>query len=625
MADNSNTMRIAVAVSTVGMCAFAAVPDLTIAEAGTRQFVPGNAYGSLVNAVSTGEVKLTSSGAAVEADAISFTNFNATADSAATTFYGGWWDFGTADTSDTGVNFMTKAATLSNRSVLLDNGAVVTNVGWAYIAGTGGTDNSLTLDGGSSFSANSIRLGCSLQKGQKSTVVVRNGSVLNVYGDLSLSDGSAWRNGKTHTDNELSVTGEGTRLVVGGQLSLGRDLSSSSSGAIGGSTFRVDNGASAMLDKVVVSAQAYHGECNRVVFGKNTRVTMTSFSFGAGGGNSVGLNYCAGSNICEIIDGAVVTNTGTLAFGADVASEIGNRIVVSNATFHTGMSSKSSPYTLIRGRQNELVVSGPYAKLTFHDFSGGATAFFAGADSTFIVENGAQLQLPVANFSYTSECKQETMLFRSGAAVTGANLATGNTYGTYGTSNRLVVASGASLALSGQLSLIGNHSRLEVDDGDLSVGAKLLLGDNEKTDYPKTFSGQVFRIAGSHPKVRVGWSLNCRGEGTKVVFALPSSEYDDGVATSENPIIRCGKLSGEKRFFLGSDSALVFENAAKFAASHTGRRRDYVLIESNNVNISAEQLAAASAGLPETMTLENTGMKLILHVRPTRGFILSVW
>ena len=622
MANSTYTVYIATATLMAGLCSFADVADVTITDAGTRQFAPGDAYGALVNAASSGEVRLTSSGSAVEADAISFTNFDATASGAATTFYGGWWDFGDLPAT----NFMTVASTLSNRSVLLDNGAVVTNVGWAYVAGTSGADNSLTVDGGSSFFAESLRLGCSDQSGQKSKVTVSGGSLLNVSGDLSLSEGSAWRTkNKPQTGNELAVTGSGSRLVVGGQLSLGRSLSSTA-GSIGGSTFRVDNGAAASLAGVVVSAQAYHGERNRIVFGKNARVNMTSFSFGTGGTGSVGLEYCAGSNVCEIIDGAVVTNTGDLVFGANQLSQIGNRIIVSNATFHTGIYLENKVNYFLRGQESELVLSGRDAK--FSVSTTGTKALFMGARSKFIVENGAEFQLPVSAFS-AIECVSETMLFRTGASVSCTSLGTGSNADKSGISNRVVVASGAAFTVEETMKIIGEYSGLEVDDGTLSIGYGLRFGENSKSgsDY-RVFSNQTFRIVGAHPIVRMSRNL-ILAANTRLVVALPSAGYDADVATADNPILRFGTSSGEQGLRLSEGASLAFENAKAFAESHE-KKRDYVLFESNHLDaLTDEKLAEASSGFPKSLSLSvvqsGSKQRLILHVKPEKGFVLSIW
>jgi len=619
------TFEAILALCATAFPALADVAGVTITTSGTRQFSPGDEYGSLVN-VASGEVVLTSSGGATAAEAISFTSFDAAVGGATTTFSGGWWDFGVSSPSATTVNFMTADSLLSNRSTTLDNGAVVTNVGWAYVAGGGektgyGSNNSLTLTGASTLRANSLRLGCYRYSGQMSTVSVLNGSLLDVSGDLSLSDGSSLQKIGQKTGNSLVVRGAGSRLSVGGETSLGRDMSSGSAGAIGGNMLVVADGANASLGVLSVSRQTWHGEQNRIVFGKDSRVAMTSFLLGVGGADNV--TTPVGSNVVEILDGAVVTNTGALRFGAPVLSEIGNRIIVSNATFHTDIYSENGYRYLIRGQQNELVLSGADAKFTL---ANGINSYFRGEGSSLVVENRANYVLPSKNkYSATLECIRESMIFRTGATVSGTSLSTGNDNDTAGTSNRLVVASGASLTLASGFGLVGNYSQLVVDDASLSVGNGLRLGDNGRSDSnAREFTDSAFVIAGSRPQVRIGWDLTCAGNGNpRIVFALPATGYGEGVATAENPIVRCGTGSAEMQLRLSGNAALAFENAVEFGESHTSRR-DYVLVESNHLeSLTEERLAAASAGFPASMSLEvvqaGSRQQLVLHVSPQKG------
>ena len=615
----------------LAFAAVADVADVTITETGTRQFSPGDKYGTL-NTVVVGEVRLTSSGASTQADKVSFTNFNMSVSAATNVFDGGWWDFGVADTVTPAVyHFLSQKSTLSSRSIALENGSVVSNVCVAYLAGSSGTDNSLTLDGSSTMCVKFLRLGCSTSSGQRTKVSVKGGSAIKTY-QLSLSEGSAFRpNGKNLTGNELSVSGTGSRLVVGQSTSLGRELASlgNSSGAIGGSTLRVVDGASASLGQVLVGQQYYHGCKNRLEFGRNANVTMTSLLFGDKGIASVGSNYSTGENVLEIFDGATVVNSGDMTFGVNFESQTGNRIVISNATFRTKLYAGSGigGRLLMFGPKQELVISGSSAEFTINGT--GPVGYFYGAGSSFIVENGATFALPTTanTYGYTSGCSKETMLFRTGARVTAASgLKTGNSSDGGGTSNRLVVASGASFTATSILGIYGIGSRLEVDDAALSVSSGALhLGGNLKNNNATTnlFAGVEFRIAGSHPSVRVDYNLTVYGSA-QIVFALPTGGYDEGCATEANPLVICGPQDPSMGLaFVGAgDAPLAFENVKAFMESHE-RRKDYVLMESSKLGgLTAARIARASEGFPAGMTLENTGTKLVLHVRPQRGMCI---
>ena len=619
MAKQTCTMQVAVAVLTVGMYASADVADVTFTETETRQFAPGDAYGSLVNAASSGEVTLASSGAAVEADAISVTNFDATANGAATVFDGGWWDFGNPSAN----NFMTSSSEFSDRSVLLDNGAVVTNAGSVHVAGTGGANNRLRLTGASSFFAGYISLGSSKSAGQKSKVTVDGGSLLQVSGELSLSTGEKWRGEREQTGNSLTVSGEGSRLVVGGQTSLGRNRDSGGDAQImrfGGNTFTVADGASATLGALNVDTGGlYGGESNRVVFSKNAHVTMTSLRFaiaGAKGGR--------GGNLLEILDGAVVTNTGTMMFGmANVAKELGNRIVVSNATFYTKLLDYSNRGKLmIWGNGNSFVVSGANAELNIDDVIKG---FFKDKGSSFVVENGATLNSPSSSYCYTEAASNNTVLVTTGATL---NFPDGvNTVGqvnagrTDSAFNKLVVESGATISTASakNINIYGTGCELTVDDGSVDCGGNVHVGSTESYD-----TNCLVKVCGTHPKMTIAKSLDVKN-GSCLRFELPATGYDMNAATGENPLLDVGATAGNG-IYLDETSRLEFAGAEELLAYHkqTKERRDYVLAQAESIGISAEQIAAASAGLPEGMTLTNTGTKLVLRVSPQRPLIIIV-
>jgi len=300
--------------------------------------------------------------------------------------------------------------------------------------------------------------------------------------------------------------------------------------------------------------------------------------------------------------------------------------VISNAAFHFA----SYAYTdggniLIAGRECKFRISGSDAKLTMGTAPQG---YFYGAGSSFVVENGAEYSLNGISYSYTKNCSCETMRFCSGANVTRlGNFGTGNTYNTSGTSNRLEVTSGASFTVgnSGYMRVVGNYSELVVDDGTLSVASSLYLGTNGLDNAnAKSFLDSSFRIAGSHPSVRIGWNI-IMASNAKLVFSLPEGGYDSGFATSDNPVISCG-ANTDHRLDFRDTAQIVFENAAEFFASHS-EKRDYVLIKAFSAayfaSLTPERLAAMSAGFPDGMTLEVSDKQLLLHVHPKRGFVIT--
>lgn len=385
-------------------------------------------------------------------------------DGAGTFFKGGWWDF-------SGGSFWGESVNYSNRTTEFSDGAVVTNVTSVVVAGASGANNLMKLTGSSSLYVKGIRLGLSNNAGQKSSVVVEDGSLLSVSGALSFSATSASNRGFHPSGNNLSVIGAGSRLVVSGLTLLGNNTEGNRPGA---NSLLVYDEASATLGEIIVGTERNntgYSESNKVVFGSCAHVTLTSLCLKSG-------NNALGGNLVEISDGAIVTNSGSVAFGfANVNTELGNKLVVSNAIFHT----------------------------------------------------------------------------------------------------------------------VGT---ITVDGG-----------------------GNDVVLAGTSPKMSVGGKMELLGNGaSKLVFALPSSVYDAGVGNSVNSLLKC-----DGGFSLSGSSAIYFENAKAFAKSHRASRL-YVLVDSgeNELSITPEQLAQASAGLPETMTLEKTATKLILRVRSSGGFFMRV-
>lgn len=592
-----------------------AVGQHRIVTGGTVTFeAPYSEAATLVNAASVlGSVTFDeSSYAADEPHALSFSGFDALANTW-TVFNGGWWNFAGS--------FLPTDANL--RTVVLEGGAVVTNVETVAVAGTTGTDNKLRLTGASSLYAGSLVLGSATTEGQKSSVIVDGASLLSVTGAVEFSAGELFRGARQQTGNSLTVSGEGSRLVVGGQTSLGRNRDSSYNAQymrFGGNTFTVTDGAAATLDALNVdTGLAYGGESNRVVFGSNARVTMTSLSFA-----TAGANGGRGGNLLEILDGAVVTNSGTMMFGMDdVAKALGNRIVVSNATFYTKLNNYASRGKyLIWGNGNSFVVSGANAELKIGDTMNG---FFKNKGSSFVVENGATLNSPSGFYCYTTASSSNTVLVTTGATMNfpgGVNtVGQSNAGKTDSAFNKLVVESGASVNTdsSKNINIYGLGCELIVDDGTVNCGGNVHVGSTESYD-----TNCMAKVCGTHPKMTIAKSLDVKN-GSCLRFELPATGYDANAATDENPLLDVGATAGNG-IYLDETSRLEFAGAEELLAYHkqTKERRDYVLAQAESIGISAEQIAAASVGLPEGMTLTNTGTKLVLRVSPQRPMIIIV-
>ena len=597
-----------------------AVGQHRIVTGGTVTFeAPYSEAATLVNAASVlGSVTFDeSSYAADEPHALSFSGFDALANTK-TVFDGGWWDFSAGAFLPTDAN---------GRTVSLEGGAVVTNVDAVTMAGTTGTDNTLRLTETSSLYAGSFILGSeAVNGGQRSKVAVDGGSLLNVSGALEFSNGEKWRGTGEQTGNSLTVSGEGSRLVVGGQTSLGRNRDNSNSQYMrfGGSTFTVTDGAAATLDALNVdTGLSYGGESNRVVFSNSARVTMTSLSFatsGAYGGR--------GGNLLEILDGAVVTNSGTMMFGMDdVAKALGNRIVVSNATFYTKLRSYADRGKyLIWGNGNSFVVSGANAELTIGDTMNG---FFKNKGSSFVVENGATLNSPSGFYCYTAASSSNTVLVTTGATMNfpGGVYTVGqsNVGRSDSAFNKLVVESGAtvSTASSKDIYIYGTGCELTVDDGSVNCGGNVQVGSTESYD-----TNCLAKVCGTHPKMTITKSLNVKN-GSCLRFELPATGYDANAATDANPVIDVGATAGNG-VFIDETSRLELVGMEELMAylTQANVRCNYVLAKANSggINLPDGQLEALQAQLPEGMTLDivssGSGQSLVLRAGPKSGMYL---
>ena len=272
-------------------------------------------------------------------------NYFTSGDGAGTFFKGGWWDFG-------GSNFWGKTVNYSNRTTEFSDGAVITNVTSVVVAGASGANNLMKLTGSSSLYVKGIRLGLSNNAGQKSSVVVEDGSLLSVSGALSFSATSASNPGFHPSGNNLSVIGAGSRLVVSGLTLIGNNTAGNRPGA---NSLLVYDEASATLGEIIVGTERNstgYSESNKVVFGSCAHVTLTSLCLKS-------ANNALGGNLVEISDGAIATNFGSVAFGfADVNTELGNKLVVSNATFHTVKT------ITVDGGGNDVVLAGTSPKMS---------------------------------------------------------------------------------------------------------------------------------------------------------------------------------------------------------------------------------------------------------------------
>ena len=600
----------------------------TVDNSGTITLPAPSSYGLLVNMAPECVFDQTGDSASAE-NAHSFTGFQSYVGSG-TFFRGGWWDFGASDAT---TNFFGAADGFSNRRTEFSDGAVVTNVGSVYLAGSSGTDNTLEMKGGSSMTLRQLFFGRSTSA-QRSKCIVSGGSKLHCLGMVSMTEASARDRGKTLSGNEFTVTGEGSHLEIDGTLHLGRLIPGDTVNAsLGGNTFAVTDGATADLHALSVGTGNVHGMKNRVVFGRNARVTMTGFSVSSSS-STVGPPNYFGSNTIEIVDGAVVTNTGNFNFGyyyssnsGQNKSNCGNTLVISNATFVTKAGAALSSTYFIMGVQSSVRLSGVGASLKFT--GGNPTFFFNGYESVFSVENGAKFTYPNNNMTYTSSLRDMTLAARSGGSLTLPNgFRRGDNSG-LGTRHGLIAEDGGTITASGALYVSGTDGWAEVNDGSLvASGNNLQVGRVSETGG--TGTNCELRISGTHPKVSADWHLMVLN-GSRIVINLPASGYDEGYAVSTNAVVWGGHKSNSDKgiIFDSTSSTLVLNGAEEMLARHRElkKKAEYVLLSArSSVQLADEKLEALQAALPSEMSLfkrtKNYRNELVLSVKPMLGTLI---
>ena len=601
--------------------AFADFVDVTISESGTTQFEAGSSHGFILNNAS-GAVTLESSGGSVEADAVSFTNFNAVAN-ANTTFSGGWWDFGVLAEDVAVTNFFAYPSSAGGRTTTLDNGAVVTNVGCVFLAGASGTDNTLELKGGSSMTVRKMVFGVA-QGPQRSKCVVTNGASLHCLGMLTMSEGSARDNETKTTDNLLTVSGEGSSLVVDGTTYLGRDLGYNYNGGLGGSTLEVTDGASADFNGIVMCDAVVHGRLNHVVFSRGAKVNMKSFTCDYHWSSTAKPS----SNLVEVLSGAVVTNTGALTMGyndSNAKSHAGNSIVISNATLVTKAGTWGSSTGFLVAPDMTARLSGADAKLVFT--SEPVFMFTEVSKGTFIVENHAIFNWPSGQpyFGMNGNLIGKKFIVRDGAKVTVPNGFKTCSSGHSGSNNVIVVERDGWLAGSGVIAIAGKNCTMEVVDGKVTLGYYLYVGHNGDSANNNGTNG-LLRVAGTHPSIRPSWRSSVRN-GSKIRIELPESGYDEGYANSTNAVVYV--IANGEGFYFDASSSLELTGAEamlEYHRAHNKKKSEYYLMGDGtpaSYILSDEKMAEVQATLPDGMTLcrKTAGNRehLILSVKPKWG------
>ena len=598
-------------------------------------FVPPHAEANaLVNSLGGAITTYDETDYPVDAEhALSFTGFEAVG-MASTVFLGGLWDFGATASDDVTENFFKKSDTAGGRTTTLDSGAVVTNVGALYLAGTKGDNNTLLLKGQSELHANRFVLGMKNGSGQKSRAFVTDGSLLHCRGWIDFSD-LGLSASKDLTGSELVVSNAGSRLVVDGTTYLDRTRDSYKSG-VGGNTLTITDHATAKLHALNLSTSCLHSMSNRVIVSKGAYLETTAIN--------LGTEWASGNNTYdyarfEVLDGGVVTNTGTLSIGYQDGSKHGRiSLVVSNGVFYSEKK-LATANAMIKIQDSEIIVSGPKAVFRNGTYDYTVRLFGPGAvGSRFIVENGAVLKsLPVAyGYTYMGNTTRGQVIVRDRGVLSVGDIRMAS-YNHSGTAigSTFIAGSGASVTAD-QFWCDALHGTVTVDNavlycknthyynayGALNIGAGLASGSYQKG------TNCVLNIVGHTPKVITPGNKILIDRASKVVFHLPS----DGYPAAAQPLMDSRGYATN----FGDDCAIEFTGAEELLAYHRDvlrRKGRYTLIQGGSFVLPDALLAAANASLPEGLSIavedgknaSGTACKnLVLKVSPQFGLLMIV-
>jgi hypothetical protein len=607
--NDVNISSVRMLVAALG--AAAVVSSTAIAADRTVTYEAPYAENNLLSNAETGVLTLDESAYPVDAaHALSFTGFVAVAKST-TVFNGGWWDFG-------GGLFPTNAA--SDRTVTLQNGAVVTNV--ASMPPSNHYRNKFRLLGASRLY---IAGDAVVDYGESGThrsneVHVAEGSSLIVGGDIITSYCGAGSNAHRKEGVIFEVTGVGSYAKAKG-LNMNK-TANNANGSPGDARVVVsDHGILEIANTFDIAAGSRTFN-NRLYVTDGGVVTAATVNLVSG----YGLSYDKSSCGCEVhvLNGGSLRANTKFNIGYTSSSSTGKQgmsLVVSNGTFS---AAKMQPFGLGSGNSNIVIrISGPDAKFHIDNVTG---TLFGQANKTgwnkFVVENRAKLDFPWTSCSYTDNSANNTIL------VTGADTvltlknsfslssAANNSTSLMGFTNRFCIVDGGVVT--------GAFFHVAGDAGTLSVSNGTLLVSNAKYDqissepaavntFPAFTAGVRFRyggastncvvrFSGTSPRIACvnGASADVRGS-TKLIFDIPETCYDYG-SDDYVPFDVAGKLT------INNNCEIVVNGLTRAARNAIAAKGGSVpLIRAKTLNIGNALLASAQAALPAGCKLKLVG------------------
>lgn len=469
--------------------------------------------------------------AATEENALSFTGFEAAANTT-TVFGGGWWDF-------QGGNFPTNVA--NDRTITIKDGAVVTNVA--------------SMPQASVYNRNKFNiLGASRFHVAGDVILDYGGTTINQSNELWVSEASSFVAGgdivfgKTATTSKWRPkTGSSLKVEGLGSYVRARNLKMPITiGAPGGCRAVVTDNAVLDIENDILIGTGSHTHNNSLCVTDGGAVTAATVRVGVGA--SANEDYDSSGYEVHILNGGILRADTEFRIGSNSKSENGScgvKLVISNGTFS---AAKFLPFGVGKNNKNSAVrVSGPQAKFEVEDVSSCPLFGMAGGN-VFIVENGAKVDFPWTTCSISDSSSNGTVFvsgtdtvfnLRDSFSLSGS---ADNPTAITGFTNSLCIVDGG-MVTGAFVRVSGDSGMLSVSNGTLLVSSATCAAISAEpisadAECPALTAGVCFRyggastnctvrFSGTSPRIACvdGASADLRGS-TKLVFDIPETGYD---------------------------------------------------------------------------------------------------
>ena len=311
-----------------------------------------------------------------------------------------------------------------------------------------------------------------------------------------------------------------------------------------------------------------------------------------------------GRHLLEVLNGATATVKKT------EITTIGNRIVVSNATYKVSEGISLGNAATVTG--NVMTVTGPEAV-----FNCTNDVFGAGCGNVFELANGASWNIGGIDKELIYMSSNNVLRVTGDAIIDNTGSVAGNSrlriggYWNISGNNTLEILDGATFRVEA-LSVAGVGSRIVVSNATLqaiaSDGSGIWLGHGYNKDRG---SQDCLIVSGTTPTVRI--SEYKSSNGSTICFEVPEAGYAEGHVPVTATKLDSNLNTSTEKFEIDCDAWVVNPNAV---------RKLVLMRTTTNIKLAqAEWILSQNADLPETVRLKVTDNEVILQKRV--GFVIS--